>query len=105
MLLFTAFVHTLLFTPQARGLHPLRQRAAERLGAAEIAPRLTLFHTGAEGRENVCVETVSFSPRVLGMNQTLQVRATLRNYGERGHDSLKVVCRVSLCVRPSSVVF
>ena len=72
----------------------LRQRAAERLGAAEIVPRLTLFHTGAEGRENVCVETVSFSPRVLGMNQTLQVRATLRNYGERGHDSLKVVCRV-----------
>ncbi|MDC0144672.1 BatA domain-containing protein [Verrucomicrobia bacterium] len=72
----------------------LRQRAAERLGGAEIAPRLTLFHTGAEGRENVCVETVSFSPRVLGMNQTLQVRATLRNYGERGYDSLKVVCRV-----------
>ncbi|MBC8326221.1 MAG: BatA domain-containing protein [Verrucomicrobia subdivision 3 bacterium] len=72
----------------------LRQRAAERLGATEIAPRLTLFHTGAEGRENVCVETVSFSPRVLGMNQTLQVRATLRNYGNQGHDSLKVVCRV-----------
>mgnify|MGYP001970200908 CR=1 FL=1 len=72
----------------------LRQRAAERLGAQELSPRLTLFHTGAEGRENVCVETVSFSPRVLGMNQTLQVRATLRNYGERGHDSLKVVCRV-----------
>jgi len=72
----------------------LRQRAAERLAAQELAPRLTLFHTGAEGRENVCVETVSFSPRVLGMNQTLEVRATLRNYGERGHDSLKVVCRV-----------
>ncbi|HIG80945.1 MAG TPA: VWA domain-containing protein [Verrucomicrobiales bacterium] len=72
----------------------LRQRAADRLAAQELAPRLTLFHTGAEGRENVCVETVSFSPRVLGINQTLQVRATLRNYGERGHDSLKVVCRV-----------
>jgi len=72
----------------------LRQRAAERLAAQELAPRLTLFHTGAEGRENVCVETVSFSPRVLGMNQTLEVRATLRNYGERAHDSLKVVCRV-----------
>ncbi len=72
----------------------LRQRAADHLAAQELAPRLTLFHTGAEGRENVCVETVSFSPRVLGINQTLQVRATLRNYGERGHDSLKVVCRV-----------
>ncbi len=72
----------------------LRQNAAARLGAQEIAPRLTLFHTGAEGRENVCVETVSSSPRVLGINQTLQVRATLRNYGNQGHDSLKVVCRV-----------
>lgn len=72
----------------------LRQRAAERLAAQDMAPRLTLFHTGAEGHENVCVETVSFSPRVLGMNQTLQVRATLRNYGDRSHNSLKVVCRV-----------
>jgi len=45
---------------------------------------------GAAGTENVCVESLEFSHLLLGVNQTVQVRANLRNFGGNDHDALRV---------------
>ena len=71
----------------------LRTRVCKQLRGLEIPPNITLFHVGSEGRENVCVQTLSFSRLLLGVNQKLSVQASLRNYGERNHDSLRVIFR------------
>ena len=79
--------------PTEEGEAALRTRVCKQLRGLEIPPNITLFHVGAEGRENVCVETLSFSRLLLGVNQKLSVQASLRNYGERNHDSLRVIFR------------
>ena len=79
--------------PTEEGEAALRTRVCKQLKGLKVPPNLTLFHVGAEGRENVCVETLSFSRLLLGVNQKLSVQASLRNYGERNHDSLRVIFR------------
>ena len=69
---------------------PLRQRAVAPAAAMDFPPNLTLFHVGAEGRENVCVESLEFSHLLLGVNQKVQVRANLRNHGTEDHPALQV---------------
>ena len=71
-----------------------RNRVAGQIAAMELAPNLTLFHVGAEGRDNVCVESLEFSHLLLGVNQTVQVRANLRNFGGNDHDALRVAFHV-----------
>ena len=71
-----------------------RSRVAGQLAELELPPTLTLFHVGAEGRENVCVESLEFSHLLLGTNQTVQVRANLRNFGGNPHDALQVAFHV-----------
>ncbi len=71
-----------------------RNRVANRIAAMELPPNLTLFHVGTEGRDNVCVESLEFSHLLLGVNQTVQVRANLRNFGDRDHDALRVAFHV-----------
>ncbi|MEE2813864.1 MAG: BatA domain-containing protein [Verrucomicrobiota bacterium] len=77
--------------PTEEGEAALRTRVCKQLNGLEIPASLTLFHVGVEGKENVCVETLSFSHLLLGVNQTLKVQASLRNYGERSHDALRVI--------------
>ena len=67
-----------------------RNRVAGQLAKMELPPNLTLFHVGAAGTENVCVESLEFSHLLLGVNQTVQVRANLRNFGGNDHDALRV---------------
>ena len=77
--------------PTEEGEAALRTRVGQQLQGLEMPPNLTLFHVGVEGRENVCVETVSTSHLLLGINQTVTVQASLRNYGERNHEALRVI--------------
>ncbi len=77
--------------PAEEGEAALRTRVCNQFKGLEIPPNLTLFHVGVEGRENVCVETLGFSHLLLGVNQTIKVQASLRNYGERNHEALRVV--------------
>ena len=79
------------WSPEEAGL---RNHAGDLLAGLEMEPSLTLFHVGSEGRENVCVESLEFSHLLLGVNQTVQVRANLRNYGEDHHDALRVAFHV-----------
>ena len=39
----------------------------QQLQGMEMPPNLTLFHVGVEGRENICVETVSTSHLLLAL--------------------------------------
>ena len=64
--------------PTEEGEAALRTRVGQQLQGLEMPPNLTLFHVGVEGRENVCVETVSTSHLLLGINQTVTVQASLR---------------------------
>ena len=75
---------------------PMRQRAAElvRNVSPKLPPKITLFHVGAEGRENICVETVELSRLLLGVKQNFTVRATLRNFGQEDREALHVQFRV-----------
>ena len=89
MVLVTDLQH--ISWPAEEGEAALRTRVCKQLHGQKIAPQITLFHVGVEGKENVCVETLSFSHLLLGVNQTLKVQASLRNYGERNHDALRVL--------------
>ena len=77
--------------PTEGGEAALRARVCKQLKGLEVPPSITLFHIGVEGRENICVETLGFSHLLLGVNQTIKVQASLRNYGERNHEALRVV--------------
>ncbi len=69
---------------------PARNRLAAALKKQDPAPRVTFIHTGAEGRDNVAVDTLDFSRLVFGIGQTMQLRATVRNYGDRTYPELRV---------------
>jgi len=71
-----------------------RARAVEQLKALPLPPQITLLHVGAPGRDNVAVESLDFSRLVLGVGQTLNVRASVRNFGERDYPELRVYFRV-----------
>ncbi|MEW6302862.1 MAG: BatA domain-containing protein [Verrucomicrobiota bacterium] len=73
---------------------PARMRTKELFDKMAVPAQLTLVHIGAEGRENVCIESLDYSRLVLGVGQPLQVRANLRNFGYRNYPDLKVYFRV-----------
>jgi hypothetical protein len=73
---------------------PVRRRAVEALRSGPLETRLTLFRAGAEITDNVSVQRLEFSRRVLGVGQQLRVRAVLRNHGESPVSDLRVVFRV-----------
>ena len=70
-----------------------RGRALQTLKRLPIPPRLTFLHVGTESRDNVAVESLELPKLALGVNQPLQVRATLRNFGERAWPDLRVYFR------------
>ncbi len=73
---------------------PARARVRDTLKKAQFPPQLTLFHVGAEGKDNVSVESLDYSHLVLGIGQPLQVRANLRNHGDREYSELRVYFKV-----------
>jgi hypothetical protein len=73
---------------------PARARLGQTLKKLPLPPRLTLFPVGTEGRDNVAVESLDFSHLVFGIGQRVQVRANVRNFGEREYPELRVYFRV-----------
>ncbi|NBV24263.1 MAG: VWA domain-containing protein [Proteobacteria bacterium] len=67
-----------------------RGRALQAMKRLPVPPRLTFFHVGVEARDNVAVESLDLPKLALGVNQPLQVRATVRNFGERAWPDLRV---------------
>jgi len=83
---------------------PARARAVELLQKMPFQPRLTLFPVGTEGRDNVSVESLDYNRFVLGVGQSLQVRANLRNFGDRAYPELRVYFRVDGKERAASQI-
>ncbi len=73
---------------------PTRSRAAELLKGMPLPPQVTFVHQGVEGRDNVSVESLDFSRLIVGIRQPIQVRANLRNFGDRQYSDLRVYFRV-----------
>ncbi|MBI3879329.1 MAG: BatA domain-containing protein [Verrucomicrobia bacterium] len=71
-----------------------RARAVEALQKSPLPPQLTLYRVGTEERENVAVESLQVSRPLAGVGQPLQVRANLKNFGERQWENLRVYFRV-----------
>jgi hypothetical protein len=81
-----------------------RWRITSQLHKMNLPPQLTLFHVGAEGRENVSVESLDFSQTVLGVRQPVTIRASVRNFGERALPDLRVFFRVDGVERAASQI-
>jgi hypothetical protein len=73
---------------------PARTRVAELLQKMPLPPRLVFMPMGTEVRDNVAVESLDFSRLVFGVGQPMQVRANLRNFGERDYPEMRVYFRV-----------
>lgn len=73
---------------------PTRSRAAELIKAMPLPPQVTFVQQGTEGHDNVSVESLDFSRLIVGVRQPIQVRANLRNFGDRTYSELRVYFRV-----------
>lgn len=69
-------------------------RLREQLEAMPIRPTLTLLKVGDEVEDNVSVDSIDFSRGALGVGQTLQLRANLRNRGPKAYPAARVLLRV-----------
>ncbi|MBI5772397.1 MAG: BatA domain-containing protein [Verrucomicrobia bacterium] len=81
-----------------------RARALEAFKQMPLPPHVTLFHVGAEVKDNVSVESLDYSRVVLGVGQPMQLRANLRNWGERDYPDLRVYFRVDGKERSASQI-
>lgn len=73
---------------------PERQRIMGLLKEAPLPPRLTFLPVGASDAENVSVESLDFARLILGVGQPINIRANIRNFGNRTYGALQVYFRV-----------
>jgi hypothetical protein len=59
-----------------------------------VKPHVTLYRMSHEQEQNLCVESLELSKLIVGVRQKVQVRATVRNHGERPHAGLRIHFRV-----------
>jgi hypothetical protein len=71
-----------------------RERAFAALNELAPRPAITFVRPGAGTRENLSVGPLEFPRVVVGVGQPLQIRATLRNHGERAASAVPVSFRV-----------
>ena len=71
-----------------------RVRAMDLLRAQPVPPRVILFHNGTEIKENVAVENIELSRSIIGINQKIQIRANIKNYGAKAWPDMRVYFRV-----------
>lgn len=65
----------------------------ERVAGMEIEPAITFLPVGDPVPGNICVDSLDFSDRALGIDQQLNVRANLLNHGSRAVDNARVILR------------
>ncbi|NUQ64885.1 MAG: BatA domain-containing protein [Pirellulales bacterium] len=70
------------------------QRIRRRIEEMPIRPTVTFVDLGRSVEENVSVDSLEFSTRALGVDEDLQIRATLRNHGPRAHDAARARFRI-----------
>jgi hypothetical protein len=71
-----------------------RERAFADLNKLSLKPEISLVRLGTPARENLSVGALEFPRLVIGVGQSLQVRANIRNHGERAWNAVPVVFRV-----------
>lgn len=71
-----------------------RQRIMQILNESPLPPRITFMKVGASDPENVSVESLDFARLILGVGQPINVRANVRNYGNRTYSALQMYFRV-----------
>lgn len=71
-----------------------RLRIMQILKESPLPPRITFMQVGASDPENVSVESLDFARLILGVGQPINVRANIRNYGNRTYSTLQVYFRV-----------
>ena len=81
-----------------------RARAAARLAALPLRPRVVLFPVDAGARDNVSVVSVDVSRQLLGVGQPVLARVNLRNHGAAAVRDLRVRFRVDGAEREASQV-
>ncbi len=72
----------------------LRKQLFAGLKQLPVPPSITFLRVGQPVKDNVAVEELIFSRSALGVNQKLQVHATLRNFGQGLYPDLRVYFRV-----------
>ncbi len=73
---------------------PARARAMDLIRAQPVHPRIILFPTGGSVKDNVAVESIELSRTLVGINQKVQFRANIKNYGAKAWPDLRVYFRV-----------
>ena len=70
------------------------ERIRRRIDAMPVPPTVTLLDVGREVTENVSVDSVALSSKVLGVGQDLHVRADLCNHGDKVYSNARVMLNV-----------
>lgn len=66
----------------------------QQLQALPVEAKLTMLSVGEQISGNLCVESLDFSARPLGVGQPLTVRASIRNDGSVARQDLRVVLKI-----------
>lgn len=70
------------------------KRLTAMLEGMEIKPSITLMPVGKPFTENISVQSIAFSRSVLGVGQSVQIRATVKNHGASEAKGLRIHLRV-----------
>jgi hypothetical protein len=91
-------------TSWGRDEEPALRRSAALIAEMPVKPRVTLWPIGADGTENLCVESIACSRSIVGVAQRVQVKATIRNHGSRAYAGLRAHFRVDGTEREASEI-
>lgn len=67
-----------------------RRAALTVLKDQPLPPNITFMSMGRESLDNVSVQSLGFSRLIYGVGQAMQLRATIKNHGERSYSGLRV---------------
>jgi hypothetical protein len=83
---------------------PRRTAAVDLLRKMPLPPRIVVMPVASPSVENVAVEPLDYSRAAIGPDQRLEVRVTLRNFGQRSYSALRVYFRVDSIERANTAV-
>ena len=73
---------------------PDRKRMIELLSKQPIPPRVLMFQTDGKIGDNIAVESIHLSHTVVGVEQPVNIRATIKNHGKSPFRDLRIYFRV-----------
>jgi hypothetical protein len=68
----------------------LRARLGQWRKDSDLAPTLTFLRVGRESSDNMAITDVALSRVTVGVGQKVNIRANLKNFGEKAYPSLRV---------------